>query len=121
MHEAATRCPPPSPHLIQRLRGHSMMTTRRFAALAAALSLGFAAACGDSDPTGPNPTPVLGVTVTAINSSSTRVTFTSRAGDNSYNIERAEGASGSFSSVGTVPAPSTPGPVTFNDANLKAN
>ena len=97
------------------------MTNRRFAALAAVLTLGFAAACGDDGPTAPNATPVLGVTVTAINSSSTRVTFTSRAGDNSYNIERAEGAAGSFSSAGTVQAPSTPGPVTFDDANLKAN
>lgn len=96
-----------------------MITTRRFVALTALLSLGFAAACGDDSPTGPTATPVFGVTATAINSSSIRLSFTSRAGDNSYTIERAEGAAGSFASVGTVPAPATPGPVTFNDASLK--
>ena len=35
-------------------------------------------------------------------SSTATVTFTSRAGDDSYNIERAEGATGTFAQVGTV-------------------
>jgi hypothetical protein len=94
---------------------------RRFAAVSTLVVLGFAAACGSDDPTAPTATPVIGVTVQAINSSSVKVTFTSKAGDNSYNIERAAGASGSFAQVGNVAAPATPGPVTYTDNGLKEN
>lgn len=98
-----------------------MSLTRRFAAATATLALGFAGACGsDSGPTAPTAMPVIGVSATTGTTASTvTIGFMSRAGDNSYNIERAEGASGTFSQVGTVPAPPTPGPVRYADANLK--
>jgi len=97
-----------------------MPRTRRFVALAALPALLAAAACSDSDsPSGPTALPVIGVTATAVNSSSIKLTFTSRTGDNSYNIERAEGAAGTFASAGTVAAPGTAATVTFNDGSLK--
>ena len=81
-----------------------MSLTRRFAAATATLALGFAGACGsDSGPTAPTAMPVIGVSATTGTTASTvTIGFMSRAGDNSYNIERAEGASGTFSQVGTV-------------------
>ena len=98
-----------------------MSLLRRFAAVSTLVVLAFAAACGSDDPTGPTATPVIGVTVQAINSSSMRITFTSKAGDVSYNIERAEGATGTFARVGTVAAPATPGQVTYTDDGLQEN
>lgn len=85
------------------------------AALAALLSI---AGCSD-DETGPTPQPVIGVTVTALSSTSVRISFNSRAGDDRYRIERAEGATGTFAAAGTVDAPATAGAVTFTDNTLK--
>ena len=101
-----------------------MTMTRHFAAVATVVSLSLAAACGSDDGGSTQPIviqPVIGVSATALSSQSVKITFTSRAGDNSFNIERAEGASGSFTAVGTVTAPATPGPVTFTDNGLKVN
>jgi len=98
--------------------------TRHFAAVATVVSLSLAAACGSDDGGSTQPIviqPVIGVSATALSSQSVKITFTSRAGDNSFNIERAEGASGSFTAAGTVAAPATPGPVTFTDNGLKVN
>ena len=79
------------------------------------------AACG-SDSTGPSkPQPILGLNVTAKGATAVRLTFNSVAGDNSYDIERAEGAAGAFAAVSTVTAPSTAGLVTFDDTGLKPN
>jgi len=50
-----------------------------------------------------------------------QLTFNSVSGDDSYDVERAEGAAGIFAVVTTLTAPSTPGPLTYVDANLKAN
>lgn len=96
-----------------------MLHNRR--ALVAALSIfAFAAACSDSSgPSAPNP--ILGLSTTAVNTTSIRLTFNSAAGDGSYDVERAEGAAGAFAQVTTVPAPATPGPVSYTDANLKVN
>jgi hypothetical protein len=81
----------------------------------------FLAACG-SDSTGPSaPQPILGLNVTAKGATATQLTFNSVAGDNSYDIERAEGAAGAFAAVSTVTAPGTPGLVTFDDTGLKPN
>ena len=99
-----------------------MSFTRRFAALASLPALLLAAACGDDGgSTGPTALPVIGVTATAINSSSIKVTFTSRTGDNNYTIERAEGTGGNFAMAGTKAAPSTAGTVEFQDTGLKPN
>ena len=94
---------------------------RRFAAVSLLTVASFAAACGSDDsPTAPTATAVIGVTTEALSSSSVKISFTSKAGDHSYNIERAEGATGTFSQVTSVAAPSTAGPVSYTDTQLKA-
>src|SRR5215217_5505736 len=98
-----------------------MTLTRHFAAVGAALLLASVVACGSDSSSGPTAIPVIGVTAQAMNSSSIKVTVTSHAGDNSYTIEHAEGASGSFSAAGSVAAPSVAGPLTFTDTTLKVN
>jgi hypothetical protein len=96
-----------------------MVLNRRMMTAALAVISLVAAACG-SDSTGPTPPqPILGLTTTAKGAASVQLTFNSVAGDNSYNIERAEGASGTFAAVSSVTAPSTPGLVTFVDNGLK--
>lgn len=83
-------------------------------------ALALAACGGDDDPAGPAiPNAPLGVTATATGISSIRVSFSTAAGINSYNIERAEGAAGTFAQVGTVQAPATPGTVNYDDTGLK--
>src|SRR5678815_3610213 len=82
-----------------------------------AVALAALSACGSSDsaaPTNPGgsnnggnnnpsaPTPITGVTATAVSSTSIRVQFTSRTGDNSYTLERAEGGSGSFAQIQSI-------------------
>lgn len=96
-----------------------MHQTRR-ALVSAVTAIAFSGACSDSSgPSAPNP--ILGLSTSATSSSSVRLTFNSAAGDDSYDIERAEGAAGAFAQVANVPAPSTPGPVTYVDANLNFN
>jgi len=101
-----------------------MRMTRHLAAVATVISLVIAAGCGSDSGGSTEPIvvqPVIGVSVTALSSTSVKITFNSRAGDNSFSIERAEGAGGSFAQAGTVAAPATPGTVTFTDNNLKVN
>ena len=99
-----------------------MVFNRRMMTAALAVMSLVSAACG-SDSTGPTPAqPILGLTTTAKGATAIQVTFNSVAGDNSYEIQRAEGAAsanGAFASVTTVAAPSTPGLVTFDDTGLK--
>ena len=94
----------------------------RFPTLASrilAVSLIGLLACGDDDdPTAPTVDPPLGLQVTALGSSSVRVSFNGRAIDDTYTIERAEGATGAFASITTVNAPATDGTVTFDDTGL---
>ena len=98
-----------------------MLSTRRTFAAALAVVSVFAAACS-SDSTGPSaPNPILGLSTTAKSSSSVQLTFNSNAGDQSYDIERAEGAAGAFAQIGNVSAPAAAGAVTYVDANLKVN
>lgn len=96
---------------------------RRLAASSLLLSAALVAACDDDEPTGNGrPPQVLGVQATATGPTSVRVTFNSRPGDNSFIIQRAEGAgSTSFTDAGTAQAPAAPGPVNFEDAGLEAN
>ena len=99
------------------------VNVRRLAATSMLLSAVLVTACDDDEPTGNGrPPQVLGVQVTAIDPTSVRVTFNSRAGDNSFFVQRAEGAtSTSFTDAGTVQAPATPGAVTFEDTDLEPN
>ena len=94
---------------------------RVLAASTAVLMVG-AAACGSDSSSGPTTvTPVLGLAATAKSTTSVDLTFNGTAGDNSYDIERAEGAAGTFASVGSVPAPAAGGQVTYTDTALKVN
>jgi hypothetical protein len=95
------------------MRFSSKLTTRAFA-----LALIGLLACGDDDPTAPTVDPPLGLQVQATGSSSVRVTFNGRADDDSYTLERAEGASGTFASITTINAPAADGVVTFDDTGL---
>jgi hypothetical protein len=99
---------------------------RKLSALTFAMATIVLAACSNDDSPTENSVPVvLGAQATpnpAASTTSIIVTFQSRAGDNSFDIERAEGASGgTFAQVGTVRAPATPGTVTYTDNNLKVN
>ncbi len=94
-----------------------MLSNRR--ALTAFLAIAIAA-CTES--TGPSaPDPILGLTTTPKGSTSVQLTFNSVAGHESYDIERAEGANGAFTQITNLPAPSTPGPLTYVDGGLKIN
>lgn len=77
------------------------------------------AACAGDGPTAPTATPVIGANATALGASAVMITFTTKAGDSRYDIERAEGATGGFSAAGSVSAPTTPGSVTYRDEGLK--
>jgi hypothetical protein len=97
-----------------------MSLTRRKLASAVTFLAIFAAGC--SDGTGPSaPNPILGLSSTAQNSSSVKLTFNSSTGDDSYDIERAEGTAGTFALLTTLPAPATAGQMTYVDSNLKVN
>ena len=80
-----------------------MSLTRCIAAVVAGVSLALASACGsDNNNTTAPPKvvdPVIGLTATPLSSTSIKVTFPSRAGDNAFSIERAEGASGTFTAA----------------------
>jgi hypothetical protein len=96
-----------------------MSMYRRFpaAALAAAILL---AACS-SDSTGPSaPQPVLGFSVTPTGSASVRISFSGRAGE-SYEIERAEGSAGSFSTAQTVATLTADATQNVDDTGLKVS
>jgi hypothetical protein len=96
-------------------------TLRQCAALAAVAVMAVLAACG-SDSNGGTTQPVVvpaptGVTVTANGSRAAKVTFSGQTGDNSYVVQRADGATGgTFAQVGTVTATGTS--LTYDDAGL---
>ena len=88
-------------------------------ARALVLALVGLSACSDDNPASPPAVdPPLGLQVTATGSASIRVSFNGRAIDDSYLIERAEGAAGSFATVTTLSAPATDGVVTYDDTGL---
>ena len=75
--------------------------------------------CGDDDPVAPTVDPPLGLQVSATGSTSARISFNGRAADDSYTLERAEGATGgTFTTVTTINAPATDGTVTYDDTGL---
>jgi hypothetical protein len=97
-----------------------MLSVRRTVSAAAAALLIFSAACSDTtSPSAPNP--IVGLSATGKSSTSMQLTFNSTAGDQSYDVERAEGAAGAFAQVTNIPAPATAGAVTYLDTDLKVN
>lgn len=89
------------------------MRPKLFVVLAAVLT-----ACGDSPNEPQAPGAPLGVLAAATGSASTRLSFNSVTGVESYAIERAEGTT-AFAQVGTVAAPAVAGPVNYTDTGLK--
>jgi hypothetical protein len=90
----------------------------RAAVLTAAFFL--TAGCSSSDsPTEPDPLPPLGLSVTALGATRVRVSFNASAGNDSYHLERAEGAAGTFAAIATIPAPAGAGVVTYTDSTLR--
>lgn len=94
-----------------------MSMLRRSTAALVAAALVLTGACS-SDSTAPSaPQSVLGLSLTAISSAAIRVTFNGRAGE-TYEIERAAGATGTFAIITTLAALSADGPQTYTDAGL---
>lgn len=82
----------------------------------------FTASCGDNDsPTAPaGPQPPTAFAATATGATSARLTFTGRAGDASYTIQRATGATGgTFAQVATAILPASGTSVEVVDAGLQ--
>src|SRR5918993_178183 len=102
-----------------------LLSGRRLSAMTLAMATFALAGCDDDDPTENTVPPVLGAQASpnpAASTTSIIVRFQSRAGDNSFNVERAEGTTGgTFTAAGTVQAPATPGEVTFTDNGLKVS
>lgn len=98
-----------------------MQLNRRSLIPAVAMFALYAAACSDSN-TGPSaPDPIVGLSTNAKGSSSIQLLFNSRAGDTSYDIERAEGPAGAFAQITNIPALAAPGTISYTDAGLKVN
>jgi hypothetical protein len=95
------------------------LTRRVLAGMLAGIAL--ASACSSDSATAPVPDPIVGVSALAKSTTSATISFTTNAGDASYDIERAEGAAGTFAAVTTVTAPPTSAVVTYEDTNLKPN
>jgi len=95
-----------------------MSMFRRFALATTVVAATFVSACNASDSTGPSaPLPVLGLAVTATGSSTARVTFSGRSGE-SYDIERAEGAAGTFAAITTIAALTADATQNYDDKAL---
>ncbi len=98
------------------------MSVSRRALTTALAFISFVAACSSDKTTAPSaPNPILGASASAKGASSVQVTFSSVAGDVSYDIERAEGSTGTFAVVTNIAAPATAGVVNYTDANLKVS
>lgn len=99
---------------------HLLRTSALAASLAAAFSL---AACSDNDgPTGPDALSPTGIATTTAQGTIIRVSFTGRAGDTRYIIERAVGTSGgTWTAVGEIPAAANTTAYTFEDRTVIPN
>jgi hypothetical protein len=94
-----------------------MLSPSRRLAGALAVAVLALTACGSND--GPTLPAITGVTAVALSPTTNTVTFTSATGDDSYEIQHAEGSASSFTVVGTVDAPAAPDEVDFDDSGLK--
>lgn len=99
------------------------MSFSRWALTASAVVAGsILSGCKSDSTTAPvAPNPILGLTATAKSSSSVQYGFTSVAGDGSYLVERAEGATGTFAADTTITAPLTATPIAVTRSGLKFN
>jgi hypothetical protein len=96
-------------------------TLRHAMALAGFATLSLAAACGSDSNGGTQPVVVptpTAVAVVATGSRAAKVTFAGQTGDDSYVVQRADGATGgSFAQVGTVAASGTS--LSYDDTGLE--
>ncbi|MEI6739398.1 MAG: fibronectin type III domain-containing protein [Gemmatimonadaceae bacterium] len=97
------------------------MSFSRWALTASAVVAGsLLTGCKSDSTTAPvPPSPILGLTASAKSSTSVQYGFTTVAGDGSYLIERAEGATGTFAADTTITAPATATPITVTRGGLK--
>ncbi len=99
-----------------------MIFSRRALTIAVVLAGSFTAACSSESTTAPvAPNPILGFSVLAKSSTSVQYTFTTVPGDARYEVQRAEGTTGSFASDTVITAPATATAITVTRSSLKVN
>ena len=99
-----------------------MIFFRRALTIALVLAGSFATACKSDSTTAPvAPNPILGFSVVARGSTSVQYTFTTVPGDASYEVQRAEGTTGSFASDTVITAPAASTAITVTRSGLKVN
>ena len=99
-----------------------MIFFRRALTIAVVLAGPFATACKSDSTTAPvAPNPILGFSVVARGSTSVQYTFTTVPGDASYEVQRAEGTTGSFASDTVITAPAASTAITVTRSGLKVN
>lgn len=99
-----------------------MIFFRRALTIAVVLAGSFATACKSDSTTAPvAPNPILGFSVVARGSTSVQYTFTTVPGDASYEVQRAEGTTGSFASDTVITAPAASTAITVTRSGLKVN
>ncbi len=99
-----------------------MSASRRILTAALVIAGTMATACSSDSTTAPvAPNPILGLGVTVKGSTSLQYTFTSVVGDGSYEVQRAEGASGTFATDTTITAPAASAAISVTRTGLKVN
>lgn len=99
-----------------------MIFTRRALRIGVAFVGVVASGCSSDKATEPTaPFPILGLSATAKSSQSVQYSFNTVAGDASYEVQRAEGAAGTFATDTTFAAPATATTVTVTRTGLKLN
>lgn len=99
-----------------------MSLSRWTLAVTAVLAGSILSGCSSDSATAPSaPNPILGLLATAKSSSSVQYSFNSVAGDGSYLVERAEGATGTFATDTTITAPASATPIAVTRGGLKAS
>ncbi len=98
------------------------MIFRRVLPIAVVFALSFVTACKSDSTTAPvAPNPILGFAIVAKSATSVQYTFTTVPGDASYEVQRAEGTTGSFASDTVITAPATATAITVTRSSLRVN
>lgn len=96
--------------------------TRLFLPLAAALALGVTGCSSDDSPTGPTALSPSGISSTVSGGTLVRLSFTGRAGDTRYVVQRATGAASTdFAEVGAVTVTAGTTAYVFGDRSVVPN
>ena len=98
------------------------MIFRRVLPIAVVFALSFVTACKSDSTTAPvAPNPILGFAIVAKSATSVQYTFTTVPGDASYEVQRAEGTTGSFASDTVITALATATAITVTRSSLRVN